>query len=318
MDFPIQNIPMQSIPIICGPTSTGKTSLALNLAKKLNAVIISADSRQIYKQMDIGTGKLPVSANHIVKKSKETWEIDGVTVYGYDLVHPNEVYSAFDFCNYARGVIEENFVHNKRVLVVGGTGFYIDTLTGKVLPSGAPPDHFLRAELNTLSLDMLQEKLHVLSIDIFNSIDIKNKVRLIRAIEKLTHPVSAASLKQLPFDAKYVYLGLKASNEYMYSKADLWAELVWKNGLVNETQKLISLGYQNAAPLNGIIYKSVQAYINGSMTSEAVLQRIKYDLHSYIRRQLTWFKKNTDIHWCDVSVLSEEQIKSDALRLFSV
>ncbi len=313
MDFPLQNIP-----VICGPTSTGKTSLALDLAKDLDAVIISADSRQIYKQMDIGTGKLPVSANHTVKKNKETWEIDGVTVYGYDLVQPNEVYSAFDFCNYARGVIEQNYVKNKRVLVVGGTGFYIDTLTGKILPSGSPPDQVLRSELNTLSLEVLQEKLRALSIEAFNSVDIKNKVRLIRAIEKITHPVNTTSLKQLPFYAKYVYLGLKTTNEFMYSKADLWAESVWKNGLVNETRTLISQGYQDAVPLNGLIYKSVQAYINGSMTSDAALQRIKYDLHAYIRRQLTWFKKNTDIHWCDISVLSKEQIKHDALRLFSV
>jgi tRNA dimethylallyltransferase len=104
----------------------------------------------------------------------------------------------------------------------------------------------------------------------------------------------------------------------MYSKVDQWTELVWKNGLVNETQNLISQGYQNTAPLNGLIYKSVLAHINGNMTSEAALQRIKYDLHAYIRRQLTWFKKNSDIHWYDISVLSREQIKSDALRLFYV
>jgi len=288
--------------VIVGPTSTGKTSLSVELCKKLGGEIISADSRQIYKYMDVGTGKLPFGNSHDIKKGEGFWELDGVKIWGYDLVSPDQYFSSYDFAKYALEKTEDIFSHGKNVFIVGGTGYYVDTVTGKlVLNTNIEPDFALRAALEKKSLRELQELLTSLNLETFKKIDKRNPVRLIRAIEK--EKGEKKNLTPLPrLNADFIYIGLSGPREFLYSKADRWVEEIWKSGLVSETEKLLTMNFGSFPPLRGLVYKSSVSFINKEIEESAAVQRIKFDIHAYIRRQQTWFKRNPDIKWFDVSV----------------
>ena len=141
--------------IIGGPTNSGKTGLAIKIAKKVDGEVISVDSRQIYKKMDIGTGKIPIGSNAQIVKNENYWIIDGVKVWGFDLINSDEIYSAADFFNYyskVRGDIESR---GKQVILAGGTGFYIDTVLRNGVSSTVKVNHTLRQKLNKLSVEEL-------------------------------------------------------------------------------------------------------------------------------------------------------------------
>ena len=288
--------------VIVGPTSTGKTSLSVELCKKLGGEIISADSRQIYKYMDVGTGKLPIGSSIDIKKGDGFWELDEIKVWGYDLVAPDQYFSSYDFAEYALEKTQEIFSGGKNVFLVGGTGYYVDTVTGKlVLNNNIEPDFELRSELEKKSLPELQSLLTSLNLEAFQKIDKKNPVRLIRAIEK--EKGQKKNLPPLPrLDADFIYIGLSGPREFLYSKADRWVEEIWKSGLVSETEKLLTMNFGSFPPLRGLVYKSSVSFINKEIEESAAVQRIKFDIHAYIRRQQTWFKRNPDIKWFDVSV----------------
>lgn len=298
----------KKIKIICGPTSTGKTSLALKLAPRLGAEIISADSRQMVKFMDIGTGKLPINlAEHVVERGEGCWKIDGVSIWGYDLIEPGVFFSVYDWAEFALSKTRDLLAAGKEVLVVGGTGFFLDIFTGRVTASGVLPDPVLRKELEGLSLDELLEKLKKLNSQKFEMVDRANPRRVLRAIEveqafKVSKPLNLLG------GVDFEWFGLRADSDFLFGGADAWAEAVWWGGLVEETQKLIDLGYASAPQLTSFIYKTVQEYIRHEKSEEEAIQRIKFDLHAYIRRQLTYFKKNSEIKWFDISKESTQEI----------
>ena len=288
--------------VIVGPTSTGKTSLSIEICKKLSGEIISADSRQIYKHMDVGTGKLPLGSSVDIKKGEGFWELDGVRIWGYDLVSPNQYFSSFDFAQYALEKTEEVFSEGKNVFLVGGTGYYVDTVTGKlVLNNNIEPDFALRAELENKPLPELQSLLTSLNLEAFQKIDKNNPVRLIRAIEK--EKGQKKNITPLPhYGDEFIYVGLTGPREFLYSKADRWVEEIWNNGLLTETEKLLSMNFGSFPPLRGLVYKTAVSFINKEISEAEAVQRIKFDIHAYIRRQQTWFKRNSGISWFDVSV----------------
>lgn len=287
---------------IVGPTSTGKTSLSVELCKKLGGEIISADSRQIYKHMDVGTGKLPLGSSVEINKGEGFWELDGVKIWGYDLVSPDQYFSSYDFAKYALEKTGEIFSRGKNVFLVGGTGYYVDTVTGKlVLNTNIEPDFELRAELEKKSLWELQPLLTSLNLEAYQKIDKNNPVRLIRAIEK--EKGVKKNLTPLPrSDDEFIYIGLTGAREFLYSKADKWVEAIWNNGLLTETEKLLSMNFGSFPPLRGLVYKTAVSFLNKEITEAEAVQRIKFDIHAYIRRQQTWFKRNPNISWFDVSV----------------
>lgn len=287
--------------IILGPTSSGKTSLALDMCSKFDGEIISADSRQVIKYMDIGTGKVPVGSAVEIEKGNGEWSVGGVKVYGYDLVEPDEFFSGYDFAVYSLKKAREIINNGKNVFIVGGTGFYIDLLTGDIKPSNVMPDEELRVELEPLSVEELQQRLSEVNKEALEKIDIKNKFRLIRAIEKAVS--NKTNGKVLPYldDVEYVYLGLTAPRDYLYARADRWVEEVWDNGLIEEVRGLVGRGYENSAKMHGLVYKTSLDFINNKILKDKAVERIKYDIHAYIRRQQTWFKRNKKILWVDVS-----------------
>lgn len=286
--------------ILSGPTSSGKTSLALQLCKDFDGEIISFDSRQVCRFMDIGTGKVPVNSDYKIQKGDGCWKFDGIKIWGYDLVNPDQYFSGYDFAKYALGKTKEVLKEGKNVFLVGGTGFYIDLFTGKIKPSKVLPDLKLRDSLEKLSLPELQKRLKELDELAFKKIDQKNKVRLIRAIEKeVSLEVREETLPYLE-NIVMVHLGLTGPRDYFYQRADRWVEEIWINGLVEEVKSLVEMGYGRSPKVRGLVYKNVLEFLDGDISENETLEKIKFDIHAYIRRQQTWFKKNSEIKWVDI------------------
>ncbi len=274
---------------ITGPTSSGKTSLAIKMCKEQNGEIISADSRQIFKYMDVGTGKLPVSeSDKSVEIQPKYWIIKNVKIWLYDVVTPDQFYSVTDFRKDAFDVIKDIKGRGKIPIVVGGTGLYIDALLGKLNDVKIPPDFKLRDELKNKTVSELQKMLPSDILEMMNNSDRNNPRRLIRKIEKLEE-VTESKSKFMPLIPDQFIL-IDAKNEILYEKVDRWVEAIWED-LLKETYKLKEKGYGDTNPMQGIIYKTALEYLENRLAEEPAKDRIKYDLHAYIRRQKTWFKR---------------------------
>jgi tRNA dimethylallyltransferase len=249
--------------------------------------------------MDIGTGKSPIDPEISVGKGDGKWVMSGVNIWGYDLVDPNEYFSAYDFAQFALTKTEE-LREEKTVFLVGGTGFYIDAVTGNVQISGVIPDFEVRKELENLSLTELNDKATSLNLDIKNDSERANKQRLIRNIEK------AVSQKKrslpLPYldKANYVFIGLTADRDLLYSNADKWVREVWEMGLLDEVKYLRDLGYGDSPKMKGLIYGQASDFLDGLIDKDECIQQMQYAMHSYIRRQQTYFKKMSGIKWFGV------------------
>ncbi len=282
---------MRKVFVILGPTSSGKTSTAINLCKKYDGEVVSADSRQVYKYMDVGTGKKPAGSDVGITKLENHWEMDGIKIWGYDLVTPNEYFSSYDFAQFALKKLEEILSAGKTAFLVGGTGFYIDMVTGRIKPANIPPDFDLRHELEQAPLEGLQEKLKKLDDMAYEKIDKENPARLVRAIEKLLTKNKPSEKLNYIKDVEYIFIGLTADRETLYSKTDAWLETIWQGGLIKETKFLLNSEYKNSPKLKGLVYNNTINHIKGDLPEDEAKQKIKYDLHSYIRRQQTYFKK---------------------------
>lgn len=296
-----------SIITILGPTCTGKTSLADKLATKYNGEIVSADSRQVYKHMDIGTGKVPRSTK--------------IRTWLQDVVEPNENYSVADWVKEAQYVVSNIYSRGKIPFIVGGTGFYIDVLLGFKQLAWVPANYKLRSELEKLSMEELVNKLRKVNRELAERTDLNNRRRVIRALE-LSYTSSdpakpesqeATLNKRLSTrvysefakgtNSKHLVIGLKSENEFLYQRADTWVEEILKNNaLLEETAKLVEMGYKNTVPLQSFIYRTVLDYFDHQLDYEGMKQEIKFNMHAYIRRQLTWFKKSPpNIEWYNIS-----------------
>lgn len=288
--------------IIVGPTCTGKTSLAIKLCKQYNGSIISADSRQVVRYMDIGTGKVPAGENdRTVERKDDRWIVDGVDVFGYDLVDPDVYFSAYDFVGYCKNRVPQISRDGKNVFLVGGTGFYIDAVTGRATLEGIGPDIELRRGLEILSTEELAEMLSKLDKSAYKSIDKDNPARLVRAVEKATQvKKSDRAVVTSKIINSPVYLGLTADRETLYQRADKWVDGIFNERLFEEVRH-IQARFPKSHRLKGLIYKGVVDYIDGVTNIKDSAERVKFDMHGYIRRQQTWFKRNTEIKWFDIT-----------------
>jgi len=301
---------MKKLLVIYGPTQTGKTDLALQLARKFQGELISADSRQVYKGLDIGSGK--VGFSDVVEKHAGYWMVNGVRIDGFDLINPGQQFSAADFLEFAKSSISQIIDKKKLPIIVGGTGFYIKALLDGIGSIGISADWKLRTKLEKFSSDDLYKQLF--SIDpmrarSMNQSDRANPRRLIRAIEIATHKkyqVSSIKYKettkyQIP-DTKYLILGLTAPNEFLFKKADRWLEERISHGLIEEVKNLLSAGVDSNWLENlGLEYRWITKYMLGENSYEESLIRLKGDIHSFVRRQKTWFPKFKNIKLFDIS-----------------
>jgi tRNA dimethylallyltransferase len=276
---------------IVGPTGSGKSSWAKTISKKYDAKIISVDSRQIYKGMDIGTGK------------DKSFHQDLI-----DVVSPDETYSVAKFQKSAHGLINQYMIANNFPILVGGTGLYLESvLYGYVLPELKNNGLKIRYSLEKLTDNELLEKLKKIDPRAYINIDHNNRRRIIRAIEVSLitgKPFSSQKRKRKPlFDV--LILGIKTDRDTLYSKIDARVEQMIKDGLVEEVRELVSKYGKNKEALNTIGYKEIIDYLDGKITLKEAIEKIKTNTHAYVRRQETWFRRDKNIKW--ISTVSEAE-----------
>lgn len=298
--------------IVCGPTATGKTSFALNLARVLPIELISADSRQVYIGMDIVTGK-DVPPKFKLKHSRLHWRdrylkyfTDGNTrIWLHDIVFPNEPFNVAFWKECADLVIADIHKRNNFPVVIGGTGLYLKSLTQALSHISIPPNQVLRQNLGNKSAKFLFN--HLARLDPFkaaalNSSDRKNPRRLIRAIEiSLSLQPSPSSFKQPVTTYRFLAIGLSAPQKDLYSRIDRRVSDRINIGAEGEMLKLINQGYDwNLPSMTASGYPSWKGCLGKTYSLEEVKRRWKAAEYAYVRRQLTWFKKQPGIVWFDI------------------
>jgi len=296
---------MKKLLVVVGPTGTGKTALGIDLAKKFNGEIVSADSRQVYVGMDIGTGKMPGNAelrikNEELKKEKGKWLVGGIPIHLYDIITPDKTFSVAEYQQLAYKFIDEIYQRDKLPILVGGTGLYVQAVVeGLKIPKVAP-DKNLRAHLESQPLNTLVKELEKVDPETAQRIDRQNPRRIIRALEvyhQTGEPFSKLKGKfKVDFDS--LQLGLTASRDYIYDRVDQRIEDWFGAGFVEEVKGLLEKGYKEDLPaMTSLGYRQVGMYLAGKISLEETKQRIKWDHHAYVRRQITWFRRGSKIIW---------------------
>ena len=298
--------------VLYGPTATGKTDLALQLAGKFHGELISADSRQVYTGLDIGTGKVGLSSK--VEKHERYWLVDGIRINGFDLIDPGKQFTAADFVKFANNSIVQTIELKKLPIIVGGTGFYIKALLQGLNSFGIAPDPDLRSRLEKLSKETLFQKLAKINpnrAEVMNESDRQNPRRLVRAIEIAMHKKYQVSgiryqvrTKYKIPDTKYLLIGLTAPNNYLFTKADGWLKKRMDNCLVEEVESLIRRGVSKMwLESLGLEYRWITRFLTKQITKDQAIQRLRGDIHDFIRRQKTFFRQfaNSDIQIFDIS-----------------
>lgn len=290
---------------IIGPTATGKTDLALSLAKKLDGELISVDSRQVYKGLDIGSGKLP-GEEVVVERREGHWVMDGVSVHMLDVVGPEDRFSVREYVSQAGLVLESILNSGKLPILVGGTGLYLKGLLEGFDYLQIPSNQNLRDELGTLSVKELQEKLKALSPQTFlemNNSDKNNPRRLIRRIEIVStypHTDKISNIKDQKYDV--LKIGLTTDREVLNQRIDVRVEKRVEQGMISEAVELKKngLSLQRMHEL-GLEYRYLADVLIGKLSKEEFKKLLKIKIHQYAKRQMTWFQEDKSIQWFDIS-----------------
>ncbi|MEG0331344.1 MAG: tRNA (adenosine(37)-N6)-dimethylallyltransferase MiaA [Clostridium sp.] len=297
----------KNLVIIAGPTASGKTSLSIEIAKRINGEIISADSMQVYKYMDIGTAKI----------SEE--EMDGIKHYMIDEVTPDVEFSVALFRERAGNYIDDIISRGKTPIVVGGTGLYINSLTYALDFSGREEDAEYRKQLEAIAEEKGNEYLHSMLKDVdeesYKRLYPNDIKRVIRALEvykikgKTISEIQKES-KERDIDYNLSYFALNMDREKLYDRINQRVDIMFNKGLVEEVQKLLNMGYtEDMISMQAIGYKEVIDYLNGKMSLNEVIDYIKQSSRRYAKRQLTWFRKDKRIKWIN----TDEQIEKNDL-----
>lgn len=292
--------------VISGPTAVGKTNISIKLAKILNGEIISADSMQIYKCMDIGSAKV----------TKE--EMDGVPHHLIDVVMPDSEFTVSDFKEKAEEIIEDIYSRGKLPILAGGTGLYIDSLICNMSFTEGVKDEEYRNYLETLSKEKGNEYVHNMlkEVDKISAerIHFNNVKRVIRALEVYKtsgKPFSSFNagdtLYDTPYDINYYVLTM--DREKLYDRINLRVDIMMNKGLIEEVEALKAMGYTpDMQSMKGIGYKEILYYLNGDITLDKSIELIKKGSRNYAKRQLTWFRKDPRVVYMNKDKLSEDEI----------
>lgn len=300
---------MKKTPIIIltGPTAVGKTDLSINLSKELDAEIISADSMQIYKYMDIGSAKVTEE------------EMDGVKHYLIDEVTPDFSFSVSEFQDRANKYIKEINEKGKKVLVTGGTGLYLNSLIYNMDFAKSDADselrEQLRIELEENGIDYMHNKLRELDFDSANRIHKNNTKRVIRALEvALSGKKMNDFSNDLKFNDKYepIIIVLNRDREHLYQRINKRVDIMMESGLIKEVKKLLSMGYtKDMISMQGIGYKEIIKYLEGEYELDEAIEIIKRDSRRYAKRQLTWFRRYENAKWFDLDSYTDSKVLQD-------
>lgn len=273
---------------IVGATASGKTAYAVELAQKIDGEIISADSRYVYKGLDIGTAKPGID------------ERKGIPHYMIDIVEPNFNYSAGLYAKQAKECIKEILSRGKTPIVAGGTGLYLRVLLENYDLPNIEPDYKLRDELAKLSFDELYDILYKLDKESAESVERNDKKKLIRYIEvvKLTGlPLSKARGKKDEDEFDIEWIGLNFPREELYERINKRVDLMIEEGLIEETKNLLNKYGRIPNIVDTIGYREIIAYLDGDISLERAKELLKQNTRNYAKRQLTWFRKNENIKW---------------------
>ena len=284
--------------ILVGPTAIGKTALSIKIAKEFNAEIISGDSMQVYKGMDIGTGKITAE------------EMDGVPHHLIDILNPDETFSVSDFQNQVKALVKDIESRNKRVLIAGGTGHYIKALIDGYQFNDEDQEDIdrLRREFEKYPHDDLYSKL--LKIQPDTDIHPNNKKRIVRQLvkEKLDITEKKAYTQKKEYDTFLV--GLSADRSVIYDRINQRVADMFEAGLLEEVAALQKEGLSKTAA-QAIGYKEFLPYFKGEAALTDVMERIQAHSRQYAKRQLTFFRNQLDVHWYDITHASTDIIFQD-------
>lgn len=281
--------------VILGPTASGKTDFSLQIWEQLNCEIISADSRQVYKYLDIGTAK---PSKSILTRYKH---------HLIDFLEPDQDFSAGHFVSNSKEIIQNLYKQNKIPVIVGGTGLYIDSLCNRFIE--LPTERIDTSIREKLSNDLdkfgkvyLYELLNKIDPESASKYPDMNPRRIIRALEFYYQSGIKFSEAQRKYtkESEYsvFYFGIDFSREVLYERINQRSKQMWNDGIIEETREILNRGYSpHLNSLNTVGYKEVINYLNGNMTSDQALEEMMKNTRHYAKRQLTWFRKNQKIHW---------------------
>ena len=284
--------------VICGPTASGKTALSIELAKRINGEIISADSMQIYKDMDIGTAKPTFE------------EMGDIKHYLIDCISPDVRYSVADFKKDAINAIEEIVSKDKRPIVVGGTGLYVDSLIYGIDYNEVKTDlnyrDYLEKVIEEKGLDHLYNKACEIDPEAMNKISKNDKKRICRVLEiyKSTGKTKTQlEIESRQKESKYEFdvFAINMERSVLYERINKRVDIMINNGLIDEVKNLIGKYEKIPTAMQGLGYKEVVQYFDGIYSKEEMIDKIKMESRRYAKRQITWFKRNKSIHWLDAT-----------------
>lgn len=293
--------------VLTGPTAVGKTKLSIDLAKALGGEIISADSMQVYKHMDIGSAK-------ITEK-----EMDGVPHHLIDVLSPFEEFHIVRFQELAKKAVEDIYSRGRIPVFVGGTGFYIQAVTKDIDFTEGEEDKEYREELSRLAAEKGNEFLHEMLRNIdpksAEEIHANNVKRVIRALEFYKEngfPISQHNEEQKQNETPYnlAYFVLNAPRELLYERIDRRVDEMMENGLMEEVQKLKDMGCRrDMTSMQGLGYKEILSFLEGEVPLEEAVRILKRDTRHFAKRQLTWFRRESDVIWVDKDKFSFDEEK---------
>ncbi len=301
--------------ILTGPTAVGKTALSIRLAKEINGAVISADSMQVYRHMDIGSAKIRPE------------EMQGVRHYLIDILEPEEEFHVVRFVEEAKAALEEIYQNGQIPIIAGGTGFYIQALLYDINFDGQDCDADYRRELERIAEEKgalyLHQMLEEVDAASAKAIHANNTKRVIRALEfyhvsgkKISEHNEAEHQKESPYN--FAYFVLTDERERLYKRIEARVDAMMEEGLLDEVRRLKERGAtKELVSMQGLGYKEILAYLDGEISLERAVYLIKRDTRHFAKRQLTWFRRERDVIWFDKKqyAYQEDAILADMLTI---
>lgn len=270
---------------IVGPTASGKTSLAIEIAKKLDGEVISVDSRQVYRGLDIGTEKITFE------------EMNGIPHHMIDVANPEIIYTVREFQRDARACIEDILSRGKTVILAGGSGQYMDAVLYDVSFPEVSPNAKLREDLKDVPLSALLKILKIEDPDRYESIDHNNRPRIIRALEIVDHLGKVPERTESKPLYDFIYFGIDVSREELRKRITTRLKTSLAKELVEEVRELYEKLGKERVDSFGLEYKIIREYLDDEIRKEDLEEKLTSSLMQYAKRQMTWFRKNKDIIW---------------------
>lgn len=300
--------------VLTGPTAVGKTALSISLAKAVNGEIISADSMQVYKGMDIGSAKIMPD------------EMDGVTHYLIDVLEPSEEFNIVKFQELAKIAMEEIYAKGKIPIIAGGTGFYIQSVLYDITFEENEDSKEYRTYLEEIAsckdgekklFAMLKEK-DPKSAQSIHENNVKRVIRALEYFEETGTPISEHNEEQRQKESPYnfCYFVLNDNRDILYNNIEKRVDIMFDKGLIEEVKMLHKKGYtKDMVSMQGLGYKEILDYLNGEISLERAIYLIKRDTRHFAKRQLTWFRREKDVEWINKQEFSYESEKILAYML---